>query len=157
MIQRILEPGQIESLEHAATPRIRLPERATVFAARAARLRGLANANPIGGYVRLMASVAAAQQRLIESLQAKLPSREVLQQAQANSMPLVSALTFERAPVCCGRRRHVPPPRSLAFAAPEGADAVHGRLCKAGRLRRRGAVLREFPAPPLGAARRDAS
>jgi hypothetical protein len=39
---------------------------------------------------------------------------------------------------------------------PEGAHAVHGLLCKAGRLRRRGAVLREFPATPLGAARREA-
>ncbi len=42
-------------------------------------------------------------------------------------------------------------------APPEGADAVHGRLCEAGRLRRRGAVLREFPATPLGAAQREAS
>jgi hypothetical protein len=40
---------------------------------------------------------------------------------------------------------------------PEGAAAVHGRLCRAGRLRRRSAVLREFPATPLGAARRVAA
>lgn len=40
---------------------------------------------------------------------------------------------------------------------PKGAVAVHGRLCKAGRLRGRGAMLREFPATPLGAARREAT
>lgn len=40
---------------------------------------------------------------------------------------------------------------------PEGAVAVHGRLCEAGRLRGRGAVLRELPATPFGAARREAT
>lgn len=40
---------------------------------------------------------------------------------------------------------------------PEGAVAIHGRLCKAGRLRGRGAMLREFPATPLGAALREAT
>ena len=40
MAQRILEPGQIESLDEASIPRIRLPDRAFVFARRAERLRG---------------------------------------------------------------------------------------------------------------------
>jgi uncharacterized protein (UPF0276 family) len=39
---------------------------------------------------------------------------------------------------------------------PDGAHAVHGRLSTAGRLRGRGAVLREFPASPLGAALQEA-
>jgi len=43
------------------------------------------------------------------------------------------------------------------MAPPEGAPAVHGRLCKAGRLRGRGAMLREFPRYALGAARREAA
>ena len=38
---------------------------------------------------------------------------------------------------------------------PKGAPTVHGRLCTAGRLRGREAVLREFPAAPLGAALRE--
>ena len=41
---------------------------------------------------------------------------------------------------------------------PKGAvAAVHGRLCKAGRLHGRGAMLREFPATPPGAAQREAT
>ena len=48
------------------------------------------------------------------------------------------------------------PQRSFRSLPPEGAHAVHGRLCTAGRLRGREAVLREFPAAPLGAALREA-
>ncbi len=39
---------------------------------------------------------------------------------------------------------------------PEGAQDFHGRFCTTGRLRGRGAKLREFPASPLGAARQEA-
>jgi hypothetical protein len=46
-------------------------------------------------------------------------------------------------------------PTLTLFAAPTGGAAAHGRLCTAGRLRGRGAVLREFPATPLGAALRE--
>jgi FdhE protein len=62
-VQRILEPSQIEALDQSAIPRVRLPERATLFATRAARLRQLAAHNPIGSYVRLMASRAPATER----------------------------------------------------------------------------------------------
>ena len=66
MVQRILEPEQISSLDPSAIPRIRTPERAAVFPARAARLRALADAaNPIAGYLRLMAALADAQQRVL--------------------------------------------------------------------------------------------
>ncbi|HDR9226708.1 TPA: formate dehydrogenase accessory protein FdhE, partial [Burkholderia vietnamiensis] len=43
MTQRILEPTEISALDHSAIPRFRLPERGSVFAARAARLRKLAD------------------------------------------------------------------------------------------------------------------
>ncbi len=99
MTQRILEPGQIESLDQASIPRIRLPERGTVFAARAARLRQLADANPIGGYLRLMASVADAQQHVLATLEPDMPTAEALQRAQAHSMPLVNAFAPERDPI----------------------------------------------------------
>ena len=57
----------IESLDAAAIPRIRMPERARVFAPRAARLRQLAaRGNPIAGYLRLMAALADAQQAVLE-------------------------------------------------------------------------------------------
>ena len=39
---------------------------------------------------------------------------------------------------------------------PKGAHVFHGRFCTTGRLRGRGAVLREFPTSPLGAALQEA-
>ncbi|SAL67013.1 formate dehydrogenase accessory protein FdhE [Caballeronia telluris] len=99
MVQRILEPEQITSLDPSAIPRIRMPERAAVFPARAARLRQLADAsNPIAGYLRLMAALADAQQETLASFEATPPSAELLASAQQHSMPLIPALSGVRDP-----------------------------------------------------------
>ncbi|WP_153076832.1 formate dehydrogenase accessory protein FdhE [Paraburkholderia bonniea] len=123
MVQRILEPGQIEALDHSAIPRIRLPERATVFSARAARLRQLADSNPIGGYVRLMAALADAQQQALAHVSAPLPSAAALAEAQQHSMPLIPALAPERADTW-----HAVLPRLLDRV--EAAGAVTPALAK---------------------------
>jgi FdhE protein len=96
--QRILEPNDIAALDHSVIPRFRLPERATVFSARAARLRTLADLNPIGGYLRLMAVVADAQQAVLDAFSAQAPSADAIAHAQQHSMPLVPALSGERDP-----------------------------------------------------------
>ncbi|CAN0626466.1 Protein FdhE homolog [Burkholderia multivorans] len=98
MTQRILEPNDIAALDHSAIPRFRLPERATVFSARAARLRKLADLNPIGGYLRLMAVVADAQQAVLDAFSAQAPSADAIARAQQHSMPLVPAMSGERDP-----------------------------------------------------------
>ncbi|SUA89405.1 formate dehydrogenase accessory protein FdhE [Pandoraea pulmonicola] len=90
-MQRILQPGQIESLDRTAIPRLRMPQRAEVFSARAGRLRQLAEGHPLGDYLRLMALVADAQQRLLDTLDAPRPSPEAIAQAQQHCMPLVPA------------------------------------------------------------------
>jgi hypothetical protein len=46
-------------------------------------------------------------------------------------------------------------PTLALLAAPTGGASVHGWLCMAGRLRGHGAMLREFPATPLGTALRE--
>lgn len=97
-MQRILDPGQIESLDHSAIPRLRMPERATLFSTRAARLRQLADTSPIGGYVRLMAALADAQQQTLAQISATMPSAEAIALAQQHSMPLAPATTPERDP-----------------------------------------------------------
>lgn len=97
-MQRILEPGQIESLDPSAIPRIRLPERASFFSTRAARLRTLANGNPIGGYLRLMASLADAQQQVLAKFEAAMPDADAIARAQQSSMPLLPAVTPQRDP-----------------------------------------------------------
>ena len=99
MVQRILEAGDIESLDHSAIPRIRTPERLAVFSARAARLRQLAALNnPIAGYLRLMAVLADAQQAVMTSFKAQPPSPELIASAQQHSMPLIPALSGVRDP-----------------------------------------------------------
>ena len=99
MTQRILEPEQIRSLDPTAIVRIRLPERADVFRTRAARLRKLAGDNhPIGGYLRLMAALADAQQQALQHVDAPMPARDAIAAAQQHSMPILPALSGERDP-----------------------------------------------------------
>jgi FdhE protein len=99
LVQRILEAGDIESLDHTSIPRIRTPERLAVFAPRAARLRQLAALNnPIAGYLRLMSVLADAQQAVIAGFKARSPSPELIASAQEHSMPLIPALSGVRDP-----------------------------------------------------------
>jgi FdhE protein len=96
--QRILDPEQIRVQDPSAIPRIRLPERAAHFRERAARLRKLADGNPIGGYVRLMAALVDAQQQALEHFEAHMPPQEAIAGAQRHSMPILPALGAERDP-----------------------------------------------------------
>lgn len=70
MAQRTLEPGEIETLAQRDIPRIILPRREVLFAARADRLRALAGGNPIGGYLALLAVLVDAQQAELNRLDA---------------------------------------------------------------------------------------
>jgi FdhE protein len=96
--QRILDPEQIQTQDPSAIPRVRLPERATLFKERAARLRKLADRNPIGGYMRLMAVLVDAQQQALDHLDAQMPSAEAIAGAQRHSMPILPALGADRDP-----------------------------------------------------------
>jgi FdhE protein len=98
MTQRIRDASDIASHGYPETPRFRLPERTTVFAARAARLRKLADNSPIAGYLRLMAVLVDAQHAVLQTFEARGPSRDAIAHAQAHSMPIVPALTGERDP-----------------------------------------------------------
>lgn len=91
MVQRILEPAEIESIDHIAIARVRLPERAEVFGARAQRLRQLAAGNPIGPYLLLMATVADAQHVVAQSLDIPPLSAEAIGRAGEHCMPLLPA------------------------------------------------------------------
>jgi FdhE protein len=102
-MQRILEPGQIESFAQRDIPRLRLPDPARVFSTRAARLRQLSGAGAvgrsIGDYLHLMAHLADAQQAAlsnIESIPPKLPDDEQVAHARTFRMPVVSVATWER-------------------------------------------------------------
>ena len=91
MVQRILEPAEIESIDHIAIARVRLPERTEIFSARAQRLRQLAQGNPIGPYLLLMATVADAQHKVAQSLDLPPVSSEAIDRAGEHCMPLMPA------------------------------------------------------------------
>ncbi len=98
-MQRILPRGEIESLDHTAIPRSILPERASVFSTRAARLRQLAQNNPISDYLLLMAHLAQAQQGALAMFSAPGASNEQVARAQAHGMPPLQAIGWRRDPV----------------------------------------------------------
>lgn len=98
MVQRLLEPGEIESLDHNAIPRLLLPQARGLFTARAARLRQLANNEitgiPVGesmqGYLRLMAALVDAQAAVAASLPAEtfaLPDAAEITLSLDHNMP----------------------------------------------------------------------
>ncbi|MCY0385839.1 formate dehydrogenase accessory protein FdhE [Robbsia sp. Bb-Pol-6] len=101
-MQRILEAGQIESLDHSSIPRVRLPERYGAFGARATRMRRLA-ANSVagipvepalGGYLNLMGRLADAQQGVLNGLtdsDVGPLDHDMIARSQAHSMPVLPA------------------------------------------------------------------
>ena len=89
-MQRILQPGEIEALDRTSFPRVRLPETATLFQTRAARLRQLADGHPIADYLRFAARLVDAQHQQAALLPAAQPlDDELIVRANANGMPLM--------------------------------------------------------------------
>lgn len=101
-MQRILERGEIESLDHTSIPRLRQPVRASVFADRAARLRQLANGHPLSGYLLLMAALADAQQQAIRECVLPGAGKDRIGLAQAHGMPPLQATGWQRDPAWRG-------------------------------------------------------
>lgn len=99
-MQRILDPARIEAFAQRSIPRIRLPDRASVFAKRAQRLRTLA-AQPVGQaiaeYLRLMGALADAQHGALSQLQLAPPSAPELAQARQERGPPAAASGGPRA------------------------------------------------------------
>ena len=97
---RILEPGQIEAHAQQAVPRVRLPERAGPFAARARRLRHMGErgqpGHAIGDYLRLMAALVEAQALALAALEPTLPTVAELTRSHTHGMPPVQASTWHR-------------------------------------------------------------
>ena len=106
-MQRILSRGEIEDLDHNAIVRVRLPARDSVFAARAARLRKLAEDSPVADYLRLMAHLADAQQAVLAGCEAPGASAQQIDLAQAHGMPPLQAVGWKRDPLWAGLLRQI--------------------------------------------------
>lgn len=90
-MQRILQPGDIESIDHTQPPRVRLPRPQSLFAERAARLAQKAEGHPIGDYLRFLSRLVWAQAAAAAQVQTTAPEPALLAQAQEHSMPLLPA------------------------------------------------------------------
>ncbi|MEX8192493.1 formate dehydrogenase accessory protein FdhE [Comamonas guangdongensis] len=91
-MQRILQPGEIEALDHTSFPRVLLPVAGSLFAERAARLRQLAEGNPIADYLRFVAQIMDAQHQAVGSVEVGAPDAAGIARAQEHSMPLLPAV-----------------------------------------------------------------
>lgn len=91
MQQRILQPGEIESLDKTSFPRILLPQVASMFAERAARLRQLSEGNPIADYLQFAAKIVDAQHAAVSKVALQALNTTDVARAQQHSMPLLPA------------------------------------------------------------------
>ena len=91
MVQRVLEPGQIETLAQRSIPRVRLPERGSVFAKRAARLRQLSVGASLGDYMKFLAVLVDAQQAALLKLTPALPTETEIARSGEHGMPPIQA------------------------------------------------------------------
>lgn len=109
MVQRILQPGEIEGLDHNAIARLLLPQPNSLFTARAVRLRQLARGEVTGipvdaslqGYLTLMAALADAQSAVVAALPdgaVPPPDADALKRAAQHRMPVLP-VNGERPPV----------------------------------------------------------
>jgi len=102
-VQRVLDPAQIESFAQRTIPRVRLPDPASLFSRRAARLRTLSENHAVGDYLRLMAVVSDAQQAAVDALTAQSPQAGApasidpqITVARRHGMPLLQAAGWPR-------------------------------------------------------------
>ena len=96
MAQRILEPGEIETLAQRSIPRVRLPVRAAVFFQRAARLRQLGGKAGIGDYLRFLAVLVDAQHAALAGLSVSVPTPAHMRMSTEHGMPPIQPAAWPR-------------------------------------------------------------
>jgi FdhE protein len=127
-LQRILERGEIESLNHTSIPRLRQPVQASVFADRAARFRQLAQDHPLSGYLGIMATLADAQNLAIKGCNLPGASMQQIELAQRHGMPVLQATSMQRDPAWRGLLEALLKYMAAADGLPPQAQQTIGAL-----------------------------
>ena len=157
---RVMSPEEIAARGGGETPYFQWPQRASVFAERAMRLRQLARGHAMGDFLDFAADIAQAQQARLAAMPAlPLPDAQMLDRAAREGRPPLSALDWPldaswrgvlRALVADlqrGARANVQPALAHLAAADDAlldrhADALlHGLLPGGGALDLAGAPL----------------
>lgn len=128
---RVLSPEEIVARGAGEQQPFHWPERGTVFASRAMRLRQLAgNGHPMADFLRFMADVALAQQaRLKDFPSVPVPDAAALDAASRRGLPPIAATDWPRDPAWHGVLRALV--AELQAKAPPGAQPVLARLAAA--------------------------
>ncbi len=93
-----MDPEKIEALASRSVPRLRLPDRASLFADRAERLRSLARGHSLEGFLALLAVVAEAQHQALATLEVTPPDEAQRSTARTHRMPVMPAIGWPRPP-----------------------------------------------------------
>lgn len=130
---RVMSAEEIAAQAGGEPPTILLPERATLFAERAMRLRQLAAGHAMGDFLRFMSELALAQHgRLVqpELPTLTLPGAVQIDQAAQMGQPALPAVDWPRDAAWRDELRAML--AALREAAPETTRAVIDRLARAG-------------------------
>jgi len=135
MAQRILEPGEIETLAQRSIPRIRLPARATVFARRARRLRDLGTSTNtgIGDYLRFLAVLVDAQHSALADLSVSIPTPAHLKASAEHGMPPIQPAAWPRTDAWYETLKRISDALAAHAEFPSGVNETVSRLRRAPR------------------------
>lgn len=90
----IITDGSMDRVKHA--PKVVMPAGASLFKDRAARFAGFGSASDMGGYMRLMAHVCAAQGQAYGARSAPAVAERSIANSREHGMPPLSAHVFPR-------------------------------------------------------------
>jgi FdhE protein len=100
MERPLASPEEIAVQAGSSIPYLFVPDRAEVFRRRADRLLALAPSHAMGDYLRFVAKVATAQQRLLDDMPpVALPSPEEIATCNEHRMPPLNAGSHRRDPL----------------------------------------------------------
>jgi FdhE protein len=121
---RVMSAEEITARAGGTTPFLLWPDRQTLFAQRAMRLRQLATSHAMGDYFGFLSQLALAQQQQLQALGAvPLPDEAALDRAAHDGVPPLPAVDWPRDPAWHGVARALA--AELLKAAP---TAAHGTL-----------------------------
>lgn len=96
---RVMSAEEIAARAGGETPFLHWPQRGTLFAERAMRLRQLARGHPMGDYLEFAARIALAQQAALDGCpEPPVPDAAALARARASGAPPLRATDWPRAP-----------------------------------------------------------
>lgn len=128
---RVMTPEEIAARAGGETAFIHAPQRGTVFAERAMRLRQLARGHAMWDYLLFMANLMQSQQDRLEGFPSvPLPDADALDRAAKLGVPPLAAADWPRDPVWHGVAKVIA--ADLRAGAPEGARPALEKLSCAG-------------------------